>query len=101
MAVFVECISIIIPVRVLEERYPGGVKAYELSCPNQTFCRDKHLTRIGFMSPTDAREVVASITAISSLTLLDNGAFADIAVVDGFLGPTALCPWLEFDVWDD
>jgi hypothetical protein len=101
MAVLAECLSIIIPVRTLEERYPGGVGRYELSCPNQSFCRDEHLARVGFMSPADVERFVASITATSSLTLLEGGVFVDIAVVDMFFGPTAPCPWLEFEFCDD
>jgi len=101
MAVLVACISIIVPVRTLEERYPGGVNRYEVDCPNQTFCRDEYLTRIGFMGPADVEWFVDSITANSALTLLDEGVFADIAVVDSTFGPTAPCPWLEFGVCDD
>jgi hypothetical protein len=101
MAVLAPCISIIVAVRTLEERYPGGVERYELACPNQTFCRDEHLTRIGFMGPADVERFVESITATSSLTLLDGGVFVDIAVVDSFFGPTAPCPWLEFGFGDD
>jgi hypothetical protein len=100
VAVLAECLNVIVPVGTLEERYPGGVKGYELSCPNQTFCRDQHLTRVGFMSPADLERFVASITTSTALTLRDEGGFVDIAVVDMIGGPTAPCSWLEFDDLD-
>ena len=92
MAVATGCISIIVPIRALEERYPGGVKAYERDCPNQTFCRDEHLTRVGFMGPQDVEWFVNSLTERSALVLQNDGSFTDIAVVDSVFGPTAPCP---------
>ena len=53
------------------------------------------------MGPADVEWFVESLTASSSLTLLDAGAFVDIAVVDSIFGPTAPCPWLEFGSGDD
>ena len=101
MAVLAEFLNVIVPVRTLEDRYPGGVEGYEHSCPNSSFCRDEHLTRVGFMSPADVEWFVSSITANTTLTLLDRGKFVDIAVVDTIFGPTAPCSWLEFGVHDD
>ncbi len=53
MAVLIEGISVVVPVDVLEEKYPGGLDAYANDCPNQTFCCDGELTRVGFMTPVD------------------------------------------------
>jgi len=49
MPVLIEYINVIVPRTVLEEKYSGGFRAYRLRCPNQTFCSDDYLTRIGFM----------------------------------------------------
>jgi DNA-binding transcriptional regulator YiaG len=45
MGVLVECISVIVRCSSLEEKYPGGVAAYEADAPNRTFCTDEHLAR--------------------------------------------------------
>jgi len=101
VAVLAEFLNVIVPVRALEERYPGGVEGYARACPNQTFCRDEHLTRIGFMSPADVESFVTSLITDTSLRLRDGGRFVDIAVVDTLFGPSAPCAWLEFGVRDD
>lgn len=96
MAVFVEAMNIVIPVSRLEESYPGGVEGYERDCPNSTFLRDEHLTRVGFLSAATARQFVESITETTSLRFQDGDVFADIAAVDGDEGPLAPCSWLDY-----
>lgn len=95
MAVLIEGLSIIVPVQVIEEKYAGGVKAYKNDCPNRTFCSDGVLTRVGFMTPTDARAFGESLMA-QGFVFQDENGFVDLAVVDQREGPTAPCSWLDW-----
>jgi hypothetical protein len=94
MSVLVEAISVIVPLETLRAKYPGGPEAYEDDCPNSTFCRDEHLTRVGFMSPHDVRWFVDQLADLG-LEHVRDGRAVDLAVVDQFRGPTTPCDWLE------
>jgi len=93
MAVITEGISIIVPVEVIERKYAGGMAAYANDCPNNTFCADEHLARIGFMVPDDARRFVQGLEA-RGFVPHDGRGFVDLAIVDQMRGPTANCSWL-------
>lgn len=95
MSVLVECISVVVRRDTLDRLYPGGCEAYEADCPNQTFCADGDLTRLGFMTPADVRAFVDRLIG-HGLVVTDEGGFRDIAVVDQLTGPTAPCDWLSF-----
>jgi hypothetical protein len=53
MAVLAEMYSVVVRVTTLRGDYPGGVEAYEHDCPNQSFCSDGEVCRVGFMSWAD------------------------------------------------
>jgi hypothetical protein len=93
MAVLLEAISVIVRRATLEEKYPGGLSAYQRDCPNATFCMDAELTRIGFMIPPDVETFVGRLMH-RGLLFYDDHTFLDIAVVDQFQGPTRPCSWL-------
>lgn len=94
MAVLIEAISVVVPVSVLEDKYPGGLAAYERDCPNRTFCCDGGLTRVGFMVPEDVKTFVESLVS-RGLTPFADGAWHDVAVVEQqSAAPTEPCPWL-------
>ena len=95
MSVLVEAISVIVRKNTLEQKYPGGLNRYIQDCPNRTFCMDEHLTRIGFMTPSDVGSFIGSLQ-IKGLIFLHNGSAIDIAVVDQREGLTMPCDWIEF-----
>jgi hypothetical protein len=95
MAVLVEAITVVVPRDTLERVYAGGVDAYEIDCPNATFCTDDHLTSVGFMTPTDVRAFVERLVD-AGLGFVDAHGFLDVAVVNERTGPTAACEWLAF-----
>ena len=101
MSVLAEALSVLVPVKVLRDRYPGGVSAYESAAPNRQYCADDSLTRMGFMSPSDVGHWINLLTH-SGLEVLGGetkdtpGNWHDCAVVDQFDGPTRACTWLEF-----
>jgi hypothetical protein len=94
MSVLVEAISVLVTSSTLAAKYPGGVEQYELDAPNDTYCSDGHLTRVGFMAPLDVKAFVNKLRELG-LAFHDGRQFVDIAVVDQHQGPTSLCPWLE------
>jgi hypothetical protein len=93
MSVLVEAISVIVPITVLEAKYPGGVAQYERDCPNATYCADEHLTRVGFMAPADTLAFVERLERLGLVHLRD-GRAVDIVVVDQLRGPTSVCDWI-------
>ncbi len=94
MSVLVEGISVIVRNETLERKFPGGVWAYARSCPNQTFCTDQVLTRIGFMVPLDVGFFISGLEHRGLVWADSERRFVDIAVVDQLHGPTATCDWL-------
>ena len=100
MSVLVEAINIIVRKETLRKKYPGGVKAYKSNCPNETYCADDLLTRIGFLSPSRAQSFIDRLTALG-FVLHDGERFVDVAVVDKSMGPTAPCDWLTVDTYPD
>jgi hypothetical protein len=95
MSVLIEALSVVVTNKTLEEKYLGGLLGYRGECPNQTFCTDGHLSRVGFMVPEDVGAFVEKLKC-HGLDFAETGDFTDIAVVDQMTGPTAPCPWLYF-----
>jgi len=95
MGVLVECISVIVKCRSLEEKYPGGIASHEIDAPNRTFCTDGHLARVGFMTPADVEPFVDSLR-LRELTFFDGVDCGDVTVVDQHRGPTTPVSWCEF-----
>ena len=93
MGVLVEAISVLVRRATLEASYPGGVPQYDTDCPNGTFCMDAHLTRVGFMLPSDVQAYVARLER-SGLRFMEGGKCKDIAIVDQLRGSTMPCDWV-------
>lgn len=95
MGVLIEAFSIVIRRVSLEQLYPGGERRYRRLAPNETYCADDALTRVGFMVRADVQAFVEELQRCG-LLFHDGRQFQDIAVVDQMTGPTAACPWLDF-----
>ncbi len=94
MAVLVEGISVIVRLDRLQERYPGGREAFERRVPNNTFCCDDELARVGFVDPSEVRNFVDHL-AESGLRYIVDGEAQDLVVADQQKGFMALCDWAE------
>jgi ADP-ribosyl-[dinitrogen reductase] hydrolase len=94
MSVYLEFFDVLVPVDVLEQKYPGGVAAYGLLSPG-TFCNDGHLTRVGFMSHWDANDFLAHLES-AGLTIVEDGVYKDVATSAPVGGATGARrpPWL-------
>jgi tetratricopeptide (TPR) repeat protein len=94
VAVLIEGFSVVVRNATLAAKYPGGTDAYARDCPNNTFCADEHVSRVGFMHPSDAERFIAELAA-KGLTPTRDGRAEDIALTaqdSGFMRP---CDWLE------
>jgi len=92
MSVLVEGISVIVRTEAIAENYPGGIEAFRSDCPNNTFCTDSVLARVGFMAPVDTRHFV-SILNSKGLTYRKDGKAVDIVVADQQRGFPVPCEW--------
>jgi hypothetical protein len=97
MAVLTDAISVLVRVRDIEEVYPGGLEAYISDAPNQTYCSDGLLSRVGFMNPADVQIFTERLRA-AGLRLDDSDA-SQVAIVDQMTGPTRNWTWVETTVF--
>ncbi|MCC6145271.1 MAG: hypothetical protein DPW12_10525 [Rhodocyclaceae bacterium] len=88
--------AVIVPVQVLERKWPGGEAAYRAAAPNQTYRSDGHLAAIDFMTPGDVDIWIEESLKPAGLRFPPHGRERDVAVVDAVEGPTTPCEWLEF-----
>jgi hypothetical protein len=94
MAVLIEAISVVIQVRAIATRYPGGCDRFVADCGGPTFCADAELVRVGFMTPQDTRQFVDSLAPFG-LAYVNGGQAQDLVVVDQQRGLAAPCAWAE------
>lgn len=97
MSVLCEALSVLVRAATLDEKYPGGLEAYRAAVPNETWCSDGKLTRVGFMRPEDVVNYLGVLRARSGLVTDIDGRWIDVAVVDQLTGPTAPCNWVKFE----
>lgn len=104
MAVRLEFIDILVPVHVIEERYPGGFSqclADHRALIGRRIWHDGRLLRDGAFDPQEARERVEGWQArgVEPLQWVDGKlSWKDLCVVDLRLGgPTVRCAWLKWD----
>lgn len=95
MAVLVEAISVITRADSVKGMMAGGIRAFLRLVPNETFCYDGELFRVGFMDPRHVEQFISELSA-KGLIFLKGGRAVDIAVVDQLQGPTTTVPWLEY-----
>ena len=94
MAVLIEGISVIIKRKSIEKKYSGGWDSFLNCIPNNTFCADDELVRIGFMIPDDVKKYINSLEE-NNLKYLENEKAIDLIVVDQLHGSTLKCNWIE------
>ena len=92
MAVLVEAISVIVRKDAIVAKYVGGFDTFRANVPNNTFCDDGRVVRVGFMSPDDVQAYVERLQR-SGLTYLAGGSAVDLTVVDQQKGMMVRCDW--------
>jgi len=95
MAVLVEALSVIVRRDAIAVRFRGGWSSFFSIIPNNTFCADESLVRVGFMTPDDVESFIDKLEA-GGLIIAGQEGWLDVAVVDQDMGPTLKAPWLQF-----
>src|SRR5262245_47128156 len=95
MSVILEGISVVVRRSTIGEKYEGGLEKYRVDCPNNTFCADEHVARVGFMTPANVGVFIQRLEQ-AGLVFNENGQAIEIAVVDQITGPTLPCDWLIY-----
>jgi tetratricopeptide repeat protein len=94
MGVLIEGFNVLIRNATVEERLPGGMREYQESCPNGTFCTDGEICRVGFMTSRDAHEYLVELKQ-QGFVMPDRGGSPDVAIIDEVEGLRFPCDWLE------
>jgi len=104
MAVTLEFIDFIVPIALIQEKYPGGWETCLKDHANLIGGRvwyDEYLFRDGAMNPGDIGDLVDEWTALGFEPYSEiNGKkqWQDMCVVEGLFGGATLhCPWLAID----
>ena len=95
MPVIVEGISVVVRADAIASKLQGGMEEFLSFVPNQTYCADNELARVGFMTPMDTEAFVRRLTE-AGLAHLQDRASVDIVVVDQLKGPLSQCSWVEY-----
>lgn len=95
MAVLIEGTSVVIKDSSLKSKYFGGIEEFKKTIPNNTYCTDDELHRVGFMTPMDVENYVRLLES-QGLVFLEKQKCIDFAVVDMLRGSTMSCDWFGF-----
>ncbi len=104
MAIQLEFIDFIVPISIIEKKYPGGWNQCLNDHKNLVGGRvwyDEYLFRDGAMNPMDVESLVNEWQMLGFNTHSENEdgrpiEWVDVCVCEGMLGgPTLKCNWLE------
>ena len=102
MSILVECITLVAPRAVVDERYPGGADALIVRCyaadhPARYAIADEEFVAISFYAPEHARAEVEHLEA-HGLVYVNEEECQDICIIDQEDGCLVPCFWLDWDV---
>jgi hypothetical protein len=99
MAVSAVAASVVVRNASIEARFPGGLSSFSASCPNQTFCTDGSVSRVGFMTREDAETFIHRLVAAGVAPSLQE-AHSQIALIEQGHGFAYPCDWLQLGLFD-
>lgn len=89
MAVLCQAITMVIPVDVIEEKYPKGLNGYRTDDGRIRYS-DGILAGASFMTPSDVQKHVAGLVDLLGFKFVDEARSAlEIVVIDQETGPTS------------
>lgn len=104
MAIMTEFINFIVPIKTIEEKYPGGWMQCKEDYVDSLWGRvwyDDHLFRDGAMNPMDMKDIVEDWEGMGFILFDEVDGkkhWKDVCVYEGMLGGATLpCSWLEED----
>lgn len=105
MPIRIKFFSLVIPIRVIDEKYPGGFEQYKLENAeafSSGIWHDDYLFRDSTMDPDSMEFLVKEWVKLGLTDCIDVDGkehWADMCVVDSLGGPTLPCSWLKFDYY--
>ena len=99
MGVLIEAENVLIRNATVEQRLPRGTQEYERRCPNDTFCTDGQICRVGFMVIADAASYIDRLEGLGFARPTSAGS-PEVALISQFTGFVLPCDWLELN-WID
>jgi hypothetical protein len=99
MGVLIEAENVLIRNATVEQRLPGGMQEYERRCPNDTFCMDGQICRVGFMVIADAVSYIHHLESLGFARPTSEGS-PEVALINEVTGFVLPCDWLELN-WID
>ncbi|MEX2535052.1 MAG: hypothetical protein WD273_05570 [Trueperaceae bacterium] len=94
MAVLIEQLNLIVRVRTLLRKYPGGLIQYRLDTLKFGFCSDGLIARVGSGSRSQVETLLESLKGMG-FVWADEFGYPDVAIVDEHHGFDVGCFWLE------
>ena len=94
MSVLIEAASVIVRKKAIEERLFGGLAKFQELVPNNTYCEDDFLVRVGFMSIDESKNFIELLETYG-LRFLVNERTEDITYAQQGIGFTYPCDWAE------
>lgn len=95
MPVLIEAQSIVIPVNTILTRYEGGWENFKSEIPNDSFCCDNKLARMGFMDPADGVDYLDTLLTRGLRRAKKDDRSSDFATIDQIEGFITPCDWAE------
>ena len=100
MSVLIEGLTLVIPRKVLDARYPGGHEAYLVEVASRDpgiryAVADAELVAIG-LADTSYAPLITKAFARAGYTPADGKNAVEMVLVDQQRGPLLPCPWLEW-----
>ena len=94
MAVLIEGISIVVPVKTIEQRFDGGFEDFQEWVSGYRFCYDEHLVAIHFGRMDTVRDILGQLER-NYIPVKDHGCWKTVAVVhQRWASALAPCDWL-------
>jgi hypothetical protein len=103
MAIAIRAFTVVVPIRSIENRYPGGIQAWLEDAKDAIGHRvwlDGRLTAVSHFDPEHADDAIRYWRRMGFVSRSEGNADVLLcALVDAQLGlaPTSDCDWLEFD----
>jgi hypothetical protein len=94
MAIIVKFSTVVIRIKTIEAKYPGGMDAF---MKDYSIRRDFNIVGLLFMSTGDQEEVIDKLESVG-FSYIVNDEFVDIAAVDEYGGLFLPCSWLETSI---
>jgi hypothetical protein len=100
MSVLIEALSLVVPRKVLDARYPGGSDAWlreaQVDCGRTRYAvADRQLAVRSYLDPREARAAAGRLEECGAVAT-DGTMAVEIVFVDQQYGPALPCPWLKW-----